>query len=124
MIILHIVAPAEVGGLERVVHGLACGLRGAGHEVHVVAVLASPVSSPSFLTPLAAADVQTHPLVVPARAYLRERRAIAELCRSVRPDVVHTHGYRPDVVDAGVARSQGLPTVTTVHGFTGGGWRN
>ena len=124
MVILHIVAPAEVGGLERVVHGLACGLRGAGHELHVAAVLTGPGLNPSFLTPLAAADVQTHPLVVPVRAYLRERRAIAELCHRVRPDVVHTHGYRPDVVDAGVARGQGLPTVTTVHGFTGGGWKN
>src|SRR5213592_4457880 len=124
MIILHIVAPAEFGGLERVVHGLACGLRGAGHEVHVAAVLTGPRPSPSFLTPLDAADVQTHALVLPVRGYLRERRAIAELCRNVRPDVVHTHGYRPDVVDAGVARRQGLPTVTTVHGFTGGGWKN
>src|SRR5437867_5289137 len=94
MVILHIVAPAEFGGLERVLHGLACGLRRAGHEVHVAGVLTGPGPSPSFLTPLAAADVQTHPLVVPARAYLRERRAIAELCRAVRPDVVHTHGDR------------------------------
>ncbi len=38
----------------------------------------------------------------------------------LRPDVVHTHGYRPDVVDSGVARSMGVPTVTTVHGFTRG----
>jgi glycosyltransferase involved in cell wall biosynthesis len=27
------------------------------------------------------------------------------------------------VVDAGVARGLGIPTVTTVHGFTGGGWK-
>jgi glycosyltransferase involved in cell wall biosynthesis len=38
--------------------------------------------------------------------------------------VVHTHGYRPDVVDAGPARRLGIPTVTTVHGFTGGDWKN
>src|SRR6266516_2717552 len=124
MVILHIVAPAEFGGLERVVHGLGCGLRDAGHDVHVAAVVAGPQEEDAFLTPLAEAGVQTHPLSVPLRGYVRERRAIAELCRSVRPDVVHTHGYRPDVVDAGVARSQGLPTVTTVHGFTGGGWKN
>jgi glycosyltransferase involved in cell wall biosynthesis len=36
---------------------------------------------------------------------------------------MHTHGYRPDVIDAPVARRMGVPTVTTVHGFTGGGWR-
>ena len=61
---------------------------------------------------------------MPGRAYLRERAAIARLLREVRPDVVHTHGYRPDVLDAGVARGQGIAVVTTVHGFTGGGWKN
>src|SRR5437879_12795654 len=58
------------------------------------------------------------------RAYWRERRAVAALCRRIRPDVIHTHGYRPDVVDASVARRLGIPVVTTVHGFTGGGWKN
>src|SRR5438445_10839110 len=121
MVILHIVAPAEFGGLERVVHGLGCGLRDAGHDVHVAAVLAGPQTDYAFLAPLSEAGVHTHPLSVPLRGYLHERGAIAELCRNVRPDVVHTHGYRPDVVDAGVARRQGLATGTTVHGFTGGG---
>src|SRR5256886_12903034 len=61
-------------------------------------------------------------LRLPARAYLRERRLIRELCARFRPDVVHTHGYRPDLLDAGIARSMGVPTVTTVHGssFTKG----
>src|SRR5207245_6251293 len=77
-----------------------------------------------FLAPLAQVGITTHQLVFPGRAYWRERRAIAALCRHVRPDIVHTHGYRPDVVDAGVARRLGIPVVTTVHGFTGGGWKN
>jgi glycosyltransferase involved in cell wall biosynthesis len=37
---------------------------------------------------------------------------------------VHTHGYRCDVADSGIARRFGIPTVTTVHGFTGGGPKN
>src|SRR6266704_2075951 len=49
---------------------------------------------------------------------------VAELCRRLRPDVVHTHGYRADVLDAAIARGLGIPVVSTVHGFTGGGRRN
>ena len=37
---------------------------------------------------------------------------------------MHTHGYRGDIQGGAVARRLGLPTVTTVHGFTGGGWKN
>ena len=39
-------------------------------------------------------------------------------------DVVHTHGYRADVLDAPAARRAGFPTLCTLHGFIGGGWRN
>jgi glycosyltransferase involved in cell wall biosynthesis len=124
MVILHVVAPAAVGGLERVVQGLARGLQGLGHEIHVTAVVTDAGTGAAFLAPLADCGVQARALVMPARAYLRERSTVAQLCRTIRPDVVHTHGYRPDVVEGGVARRLGIPVVTTVHGFTSGGWRN
>jgi glycosyltransferase involved in cell wall biosynthesis len=37
---------------------------------------------------------------------------------------VHTHGYQADVVVGRAAASAGLPTVSTVHGFTGGDFKN
>ena len=33
--------------------------------------------------------------------------------------MLHTHGYRPDVVDSGVARALGIATLSTIHGFIG-----
>jgi len=124
MVILHVVAPAEFGGLERVVQMLTGGLRGLDHEVHVAAVLPAATAGEPFLAPLASAGVFTHRIAVSGRAYRRERAAIEAVCRAVRPDAVHTHGYRPDVVDAGVARHLQIPVVTTAHGFTGGPLRN
>jgi len=124
MVIMHVVAPGEFGGLERVVQTLGRGLRGLGHDVHVLAVAVGKDTAQPFLAPLSEAGVSTHTLAVPGRGYLGERAAIAGVLRHVSPDVVHTHGYRADVVDAGVARGLGTPVVATVHGFTGGGWRN
>jgi glycosyltransferase involved in cell wall biosynthesis len=122
--ILHVVAPTEIGGLERVVQLLAQGQSGAGEEVHVAGVLDRASADHPLLDQLAAGGVPTHPIALSPRAYWRERTAMLELCRRLRPDVVHTHGARPDVVDAGVARRLGTPAVTTVHGFTGGDWKN
>jgi len=124
VIVLHVVAPGAFGGLEHVVQLLGTGLRGVGHEVHVAAVVGTGEDRAmhTFLAPLARAGVHTHGLIGAGR--LAERAAIRRLCGRVRPDVVHTHGYRPDVLDAGVARGLGIPVVTTVHGFTGGGWKN
>src|SRR5438046_1338393 len=124
MLILHVAAPSDVGGLERVVQGLAREQRRAGHDVHVAAILTGPAVDHPFFTPLADAGVETHIVLPGPRGYRRERGAVAELCRRLRPTVVHAHGYRPDVLDAGVARRAGVPVVTTVHGFTGGDWKN
>jgi len=122
--VLHLVAPSEVGGAERVVHALATGQRRAGHRVSVAAVLGRGVVNHPFVGPLVEAGVDVVPLRLPPRAYLRERAAIEDICRRFRPDVVHTHGYRVEVVDAGVVHRLGIPTVATVHGFTGGDWKN
>ena len=123
--VLHVVAPASIGGLERVVQALAKGQHSSGHDVRVLAIHADgPEVAARFLQPLEDAGIAVHEAHMPGRAYLRERRLVADICRRHRPDIVHTHGYRPDVVDAGVARSLGRATVSTVHGFTGGGFRN
>jgi glycosyltransferase involved in cell wall biosynthesis len=122
--VLHLLAPGEVGGLERVVESLASAQATAGHRVSVAAILDAPRTDHPLLIALREAGVEARACPVPQRAYLQERREVGALIAELRPDVVHTHGYRVDVVDAGVARRMGVPTVATVHGFTGGGWRN
>lgn len=114
--ILHIAAPAAVGGMETVVQTLAIGHNQMGHRVGVAAVVGAGQETHPFLEPLLKASVEVFPMPLARRAYLTERGLVRELCRHFRPDVVHTHGFRPDVVDADVARRLGLPTVTTVHG--------
>jgi len=120
--ILHTLAPAHVGGIEQVVRDLAVGHSGLGHAVHV-AVSVPDLAHP-YVGVLRDAGVDVHPIVASGRAYRRERREFGAVCSAIRPDVVHSHGYRSDVLHAGVARQCGIPLVSTVHGFTGGDWKN
>jgi glycosyltransferase involved in cell wall biosynthesis len=122
--ILHVLAPGEVGGLESVVRALASAQQASGHAVAVAAIVDREVPEHPWVTAARADGIQVCPCAVPPRAYHRERVEVARLCESLGPDVVHTHGYRPDVLAGGVARRLGHATVTTVHGFTGGGVRN
>jgi glycosyltransferase involved in cell wall biosynthesis len=116
---------APVGGLERVVVALAAAQRTLGHEVTVAACIA-PGSRDShpFVTELRRQGVPVEPLTLPGRAYFRERELVGRLCDRLRPGIVHTHGYRPDVLHGPVARRRAIATVSTVHGFTGGDWKN
>ena len=113
-----------MGGKESVVRLLAIGQRDRGHAVRVAAIVNGPGRAHPFVVELKAAGVEVVPLALPSRAYFRERALVAELCARYRPSVVHTHGYRADVLDGGVARRQWIPTVTTVHGFAAGDWKN
>ena len=103
---------------------LSAGQKAAGHDVTVASVLTSePVDHP-FMETLRRQGIPTEVLVEHARAYASERRSIRRLCRELRPSVVHTHGYRSDIVDGGAARGERIATVSTVHGFTGGALLN
>ena len=123
MRILHILAPGGVGGLERVVHALASGQVQRGDQVLVAMVVTSADPIREWVEELRASAVTVEVLVIPGLAYARERAWVAALCERFRPDVMHTHGFRPDIVDAGVARRFGVPVVTTVHGTTGNSLR-
>lgn len=118
--ILHLIAPAAVGGAESIVVALAAGHRAAGHDVRVAPIL-EPGSGEGhpFLSALASEGIPAAPIIVGGRDYFGERRLARETVEAFTPAIVHSHGFRPDVLDAGVARALGIPVVTTVHGFTG-----
>lgn len=121
--VLHIVAPARQGGMERVVTMLSAAQRWEG--THVAAVL-PPAQVPEhpFITGLATVGVPVTTVAVPARRYLREYRSLRDLIGRLQPGVVHTHGYHADVIGGAAARSVGACTVSTVHGFLGVPLRN
>lgn len=122
--VLHLLDPGPVGGRETVVQALAAAQRRAGLNVSVAAILEPGESGEAFCAPLESEGVPVMRIVLPPRRYLLERARVARLVRELGSSLVHMHGYRPDVVDAGVVRRLGVPIVTTVHGFTGGSFRN
>src|SRR5918911_3109981 len=122
--VLHVAAPAQVGGLESVLQLLAVGQRRRGDRVIVAAILGRQDGGAPCRDRLRAAGVAVEPIADPGRSYVSQARALVRLFRRERPALVHTHGYHADVVGGLAARRVGVPTVTTVHGFTGGGWKN
>jgi glycosyltransferase involved in cell wall biosynthesis len=122
--VLQVLSSVWLGGLERVVEMLATGLAARGHDVRVVVFAAPGAAQAPVVSSLRSGGIDVETRIVPGRAYLQERRETIELCRRVGPAVVHTHGYRADVLDAPGARRDGFPTVTTAHGFAGGDLKN
>jgi len=122
--VLHILAPARQGGLEKVVTMLCAGQGPEGTHVAAVVTPDDMRQHHPFVEGLQNAGIPVTPVIVGGRSYMRECRLLSSLLSKLNPAVVHTHGYRADVIGGIVARSSGARTVSTVHGFTGGSPRN
>lgn len=122
--IAHALAPAPFGGLERVVRGLALGQAARGHDVSVCAVLEPGSEDHPFLADFEDSGVALVPVTVERLEFGPEIAAVHGAFHSRGADLLHTHGYRTDVVDGWTAARQGIPVISTVHGFTRGGGKN
>jgi glycosyltransferase involved in cell wall biosynthesis len=122
--VLQVAAPGPAGGLESLLLELAGGLNELGHRSALISVLEAGTRDHPVLRQATDRGLEVHRVVVPARAYVQEYQRIREVIRDFRPDVVHTHGYRADLIGGFAAQRAGLPWVSTVHGFTGGDRKN
>jgi glycogen synthase len=122
--ILHVLAPAEIVGMESIVTMLAAAQRGAGHAVRLAVIVAEDGEERSFVAHAGELGLDVVTLVVPQRAPLRQRRVLADVCSSFQATVVHSHSYHADMLVAALPERDGPTTVSTVHGFNSGGWRN
>lgn len=125
MRVMHVLAPAPFGGLEQVVVALASGQQAAGHVISVAAVTNVGEPEPVVIARLRALGIRVYVISSKPRAYWSQINALRALHCSLLPDVIHTHGYHPDVLGALLKRwVNGTVVVSTAHGFSGGAWRN
>lgn len=125
MTVVQLINPARFGGLETVVTLLAYGLREFESPVAVLAVVDQDTDEPKMLFDLRARGVPVEVLSIPARNYTTERKLISSALTKLNATVVHTHGYRMDVIYRTIhSPSRRNVWVSTLHGFTGGGRKN
>ena len=123
--VLQFITPAGFYGAERWVLALA---RNIGSK-SVICDLAVTQEGPDQDLTLAEyyptdAGQQVHYLQMSGRFDIR---AVNQLCRVIRDrdiDVIHTHGYKSDILGLIAARRTGIACISTPHGFPGNtGWK-
>ena len=124
MRVVHLVAPAMYGGLERVVATLAAAQRRRGMHTHAIVLGTDGEPEPPLTASLRSVGVDVAGVRTAARAYRRQVELIRSTCAQLGATVLHSHGYHPDVLAALLGRSTSVARVSTVHGFTGGDLRN
>ena len=122
MKILHLIDSGGLYGAEMALLALAEAQQAAGlrAEIGVIAPDADTVK------PVEAAarerGIATRRIVVAPGIRFGGARRIANAVGSAAPDLLHTHGYKADILGIRSARqAQARPVVATAHGFTHSG---
>jgi glycosyltransferase involved in cell wall biosynthesis len=110
-----------VYGAERVILALAAEQRRQGHDASVLCV--DPPGASAFAAALRSAGVPAGHLAVPGGEGPAAARALLAAVRDAAPEVLHSHGYKTDVLLAALrpfARRPPLPPLlATNHNWTG-----
>lgn len=117
--VLQFITPAGFYGAERWVIALANNVPGE----HMVCDLA--VTRESATQDLSVAEHypkqagQVHYLPMKGRFDFRAVQQLVEVIRKRQIDIIHTHGYKSDILGLLAARRAGIKCVSTPHGFSG-----
>ncbi len=104
-------------GAEAVVHQLAVGLQAKSFIRHTVVLL-----NHGRLEMLCRqADIDTRVIDERRYGFVGILAKFITICRSVKPDIIHAHRYKENLLAAIAAMSCGCPSlITTVHGLSEG----
>src|SRR4249920_1929758 len=94
--VLHAIAPGPVGGAETAVLSLVQGLKDA--DVPVVIVALADSSSAPFVERVRDAGVPIEVVAASGRTYWRDWAGIRAAVRHHGLTLIHTHGYRADMM--------------------------
>ncbi|HNW60206.1 MAG TPA: glycosyltransferase family 4 protein [bacterium] len=113
--VLQLRSHAGFYGVEKTIVELAAGLRSRGHEVTVGIIQSMRLDDQVFQNIAAQAGL---PVTTFSSASPYDRATIARIrawIAAAQPDLIHSHGYKADVVAWAAARRLGIPLVSTCH---------
>ena len=121
--VVHLLAPTTLAGAERVLLNYV-----ASHDtVRIDLIVATYVNigrqRNSFTDELERLDIPFRRITIVPHKQVEVLRETVKLLREEGADLVHSHGYRSDIVGYLAARAAGVRIVSTVHGWTGSSWK-
>jgi glycosyltransferase involved in cell wall biosynthesis len=111
--VTHLIHDLRPGGAEHLLVDLAANAGASGLDVSIVSM--RPLADHRFAAALQESGVPLHSLDLSGWWDLRGPSRLRRILPELRPDVVHSHLKHADAVAGRVARSEGIPHVSTLH---------
>ena len=107
MRVMHVIGGGDVGGAKTQIMNTVTGLA-KRNEVTLLSFLAGPFSAE-------ARERGTRVRGIDLQNPVRVARSLRDLVDEFRPDIIHCHGGRANLLGAMVRRRRKVPIVTTAH---------
>lgn len=114
--VLQFICPTGYYGAERWINALVSANTDEAIEYHI-AITDEPESSDEVLKRSILPEGHKHRLKMSSKFDLRAVFRLARLLKEQQIDVIHTHGYKSDILGVLAARFAGVRSVCTPHGF-------
>ena len=115
--VLQLIAPTHFGGAERVVLSLAESLNRDQFRVVVGAFVNVHFRQNEFVERLEKAGIRHEVFWLKRTIDIENVYRIVRFIRREGIHLIHSHGYRSDIIGLVAAKMSGLPIVSTVHGW-------
>ncbi|MFP4389694.1 MAG: glycosyltransferase family 4 protein [Desulfococcaceae bacterium] len=115
--VLHFICPTGLHGAERWILALVRHLDPAVVKSHLAVTLEFPGQNIEVRDLFAPLGHGTHVVSMRHRFDLRGVRALVRIVRREGIDLIHTHGYKSDIMGLIAARVAGIRALATPHGF-------
>jgi glycosyltransferase involved in cell wall biosynthesis len=117
--VLHLASPLTIAGAERVILNYLDYHDRDHFRLHVAAFINErKIASNPFPNEVRARSVDTRVISICKRIDLRDVARVIVAIRQTGARILHTHGYRADVVGLLAARICRIRTIATIHGWT------
>jgi glycosyltransferase involved in cell wall biosynthesis len=115
--VLQLIAPTHFGGAERVVLGLTESLNKDQFQVVVGAFVNVHFRQNEFVERLEKAGIRYEVFWLKRTVDIENVFRIVRFIQREGIRLIHSHGYRSDIIGLAAAKMSGLPIVSTVHGW-------
>ncbi|MBV9622249.1 MAG: glycosyltransferase [Gammaproteobacteria bacterium] len=120
MRVLHLIKSEGVYGAERILLYLALEQQRAGEAPYLGSIGAPGCAAPAIEALARAWQLPVLPLRVPRLPTPGAVRTLLAAAREVGADVLHSHGFKSNVLLGPLARDRRPPMLSTLHGWTAG----
>jgi len=115
--VLHFICSTGFYGAEKWILALANNLDRADIDSELVVTLEAENQDLQLTREFRALELPAHELSMSGRFDYRVIRSLVKLIRERNIDVIHTHGYKSDIIGVVAARIAGVKSMSTPHGF-------